>query len=64
VDLTTASSFIMFFREGKVPRPFYADLLRGSLEVAARAKKPFLQSAGPSEPASRNINFRNTSFLR
>jgi hypothetical protein len=39
VDLTTASSFIMCFREGKVSRPFYADLLSGSLEVATRARK-------------------------
>ncbi len=57
VDLTTASSFIMCFREGKVSRPFYADLLRGSLEVAARAKRPFLQSVGPDEPASRSNKF-------
>ncbi len=57
VDLTTASGFIMCFRDGKVSRPFYADLLSGSLEVAARARRPFLQSFGPNEPASRNNKF-------
>jgi hypothetical protein len=37
VDLTTASSFILRFREGKVSRPFYADLLSGDLEDATKA---------------------------
>ncbi len=62
VDLATASSFIMGCREGKVSTPFYADLLRGSLEVAARAKRPFLQSVGPTEPASRNNKFSKYKF--
>jgi hypothetical protein len=52
----------MCCREGKVSRPFYADLLRGSLEVAARAKRPFLQSVGPTEPASRNNKFSKYKF--
>jgi hypothetical protein len=57
VDLTTASSFIMCFREGKVSRPFYVDLLSGSLKVATRARRPFLQSFGPNGPASKNNKF-------
>jgi hypothetical protein len=44
-------------QRGKMSRPFYADLLSGSLEVAARARRPFLQSFGPTGPASRNNKF-------
>jgi hypothetical protein len=62
-DLTTASSFIMYFREGKVSRPFYADLLISSLEVAIKAKRPFLQSVGPARPVSKNNKLSKYNML-
>jgi hypothetical protein len=54
----------MRFREGKVSTPFYADLLSGGLEDAARAQRPILQSIGPTKPASKkNTMSKYNKFL-
>jgi hypothetical protein len=47
VDLSTALGFIKRAREGKVSRPFHAEV-----SDAASLKRPVMQSAGPAEPAS------------
>jgi hypothetical protein len=47
VDLTTALGSIKQAREGRVSRPFHADV-----GDAASLKRPVVQSVGPTEPAS------------
>jgi hypothetical protein len=63
VDLHSASAFIKRAREGRVSRPFFAEVQAGPSSQGQ--KRPFLHTSRPHDPATGKIQgLKNITYLK